>query len=98
MSTLLHSIILILFSVSCPPGTYYSVAAEECLLCEEGSWQHLEGQESCTPCANDSTSPAGAYTMDMCKYCYVKGHMIHSKQKVGQSESKGWSQLVTVAQ
>ena len=27
-----------------------------------------------------------------------KKHVVHSKQKVGQSESNGWSQLVTVHQ
>ena len=31
-------------------------------------------------------------------YIYVVHLNAHSKQKVGQSESKGWSQLVTVPQ
>ena len=50
--------------VLCPAGTHLS--GSECVNCEEGTYNDKDGQETCTDCPDDKTSPEGAYNVDQC--------------------------------
>ncbi|KAL5022311.1 hypothetical protein ScPMuIL_001466 [Solemya velum] len=61
--------------VACPRGTYHVSVNETCELCPLGQYQDDEGQESCLPCPNATTTLAGgAKNETECRASCGSGH------------------------
>lgn len=47
---------IILFSVSCAPGSFYDSGTAKCTQCPIGQYQSLTGQLSCVSCPSGQTT------------------------------------------
>ncbi|XP_038054990.1 uncharacterized protein LOC119727201 [Patiria miniata] len=60
--------------LECPVGTYHSLASEECVGCEFGTFQDEAGQTTCKACPEGAnTTDTGARNENYCRYACPAG-------------------------
>ncbi|XP_071447796.1 sushi, von Willebrand factor type A, EGF and pentraxin domain-containing protein 1-like [Hetaerina americana] len=58
--------------VKCPPGTYWDDFNEDCVVCEKGSYQPLEGQSFCHRCPDGYSTNFGIRSRNRRKAISIK--------------------------